>query len=371
MVILPVIVIIVIGVTFGGEYRVSIGYVQLGTGPLADRVGTALAGSDGLDVERYGSVDELERAVRRQLVAAGLVVPDGFDTAVAGGRQGDIGIVLLPTSEVAFTGRTAVEGVLAAVGARLGAARFVTETVGGSFAANLALADRLAGPAATVTVEDVDARGAASLSRFSLIAPQELVLFVFINSLATAGLIVRARRAGVLRRALSTPTSAGSILGGLGAGWLALALFQSAVIVVVGSLLFGVSWGDPPAAVLLVLAFALVGCGAGLLVGALGRDEDRVGTVTPIIGLVLGALGGCMAPLEVFPPAMLAIAHLTPHYWAVIAWQELVFDGGGVADIAPSLAVLLAFAAVFLAIATPILRRDLTMSSGLRIPSGR
>jgi len=126
----------------------------------------------------------------------------------------------------------------------------------------------------------------------------------------------------------------------------------------IGSLVFGVSWGAPLPALLLVVTFALVGCGAGLLVGALGRDEDRVSAVTPIVGIVLGALGGCMVPLEVFPSSMRAVAHLTPHYWAIRSWQELVFDGAGVGTIAPALGVLAALAIALSGAAAILLHRD-------------
>jgi ABC-2 type transport system permease protein len=127
---------------------------------------------------------------------------------------------------------------------------------------------------------------------------------------------------------------------------------------VVGALVFGVSWGSPLPATLLVVDFALVGCGAGLLVGALGRDEDRVSALTPIVGIVLGALGGCMVPLEVFPSSMRAIAHLTPHYWAIRSWQELVFDGAGVRAIAAALGVLAALAVLLTAASAILLHRD-------------
>ena len=43
-----------------------------------------------------------------------------------------------------------------------------------------------------------------------------------------------------------------------------------------------------------------------------------------------GALGRCVVPLEIFPPGMQVVAHAVPHYWAVAAWLELVFDGAGV-----------------------------------------
>jgi ABC-2 type transport system permease protein len=126
----------------------------------------------------------------------------------------------------------------------------------------------------------------------------------------------------------------------------------------VGALVFGVSWGALLPATLLVVDFALFGCGAGLLVGALGRGEDRVSALTPIPGIVLGALGDCMVPLEVFPASMRAVAHVTPHYWAIRSWQELVFDGAGLGAVAPALGVLFVLATILTAAAAILLHRD-------------
>jgi ABC-2 type transport system permease protein len=152
------------------------------------------------------------------------------------------------------------------------------------------------------------------------------------------------------------------LTAGVAAGWFALAVLQSLIIVVVGALVFGVDWGDPLAATALVAVYAAVGAGVGLLTGAVGRDADRVGAIAPVIGIVLGALGGCMIPLEIFPPTMRAIAHAVPQYWAVTAWQRLIFDGAGIAGIAAPIAVLALFAIVFLGLAGLVLWRDLVQA---------
>jgi ABC-2 type transport system permease protein len=249
-----------------------------------------------------------------------------------------------------------VQGIVDRAGAPIAAAQAQPRV---AFDEALALATAQAGTGVTVAVRDVGEARTRELSRFSLTAPQNLVLFVFINAMTSAVLIVAARRQGTLRRALAAPVPMTVVLLGLGLSWLVLALAQSLLIVGVGALAFGVGWGDPVAAALLILAFALVGCGAGLLVGAIGRDEDRVGALTPVIGIVLGALGGCMVPLEVFPPGMLAVAHAVPHYWAITGWQKLVFDGEGAAAIAPSVLVLTGAAAVTIVAAAALLRRRL------------
>jgi ABC-2 type transport system permease protein len=212
-----------------------------------------------------------------------------------------------------------------------------------------------------VVTEDVGTP-ARELSRFSLTAPQNLVLFTFINSIASAAFLVQTRRSGVLRRALSSPVPLAVQLAGLALGWFAFALVQSLAILAIGAVVFGVDWGDPVAAAVLLLAFAAVACGAGLLVGAIGNDPDRVGSISPFVGIVLGALGGCMVPLEVFPPAMSTIARFTPHYWALTSWQRLVFDGEGLGAVLPGVGVLLGVAAALLGLATVLTRRRLVQA---------
>ena len=214
-------------------------------------------------------------------------------------------------------------------------------------------------PPVGVTVEDAGDGREGTLSAFSLTAPQNLVLFVFINAMAGGASLVRMRRMGVLRRVLAGPIGAGDIVIGVTAAWFTVSLLQSVLILTVGAVVFGVSWGDPVAAGLLVVAFSAVGAGAGLLVGSLGGDEDRVSAISPPAGIVLGALGGCMVPLEVFPTGMLTVAKATPHYWAMTAWDHLVFDGDGLSAIAGPLLVLAAFAATFMLLAARALRRNL------------
>ncbi len=94
------------------------------------------------------------------------------------------------------------------------------------------------------------------------------------------------------------------------------------------------------------------------MVGSIGGNEDRVSAISPPVGIVLGALGGCMVPLEVFPDSMLSVAKVVPHYWAMTAWQRLVFDGDGLEAIAGPLLVLIGFASVFMVTASRALHRS-------------
>ena len=157
----------------------------------------------------------------------------------------------------------------------------------------------------------------------------------------------------------TAPIRARTIIVGETLTYVAIALFQALMIVLVGAVAFGVSWGNPLAAAVLIALWALVGAGAGMLAGTLFRTPEQATAIGPATGIALGMLGGCMWPLAIVSPVMRSVGHITPHAWAVDAWTALLSRGGTVATIAPQLGVLAAFAAGLLVLATARLRRVL------------
>ena len=139
-------------------------------------------------------------------------------------------------------------------------------------------------------------------------------------------------------------------------------MVQGGLIVVGTALLFGVAWGNPLTTLAVIVLFAVVGTGAAMLLGSVASNASQAGGLGVFLGLVLGALGGCMVPIELFPPTMEAIAHLTPHAWALGALTGSL-EGATPVDVAGDLAVLTAYAATVLAVAVVMFRRTLTRAS--------
>ena len=152
---------------------------------------------------------------------------------------------------------------------------------------------------------------------FSLGAQSQLVLFMFLTSMTAATQLILTRQLGVSTRMFSTPTSAAMILLGETLGRFVVAMVQGVFIVLLSAVVFGVDWGDPLAATVLVVSFALVGTGVAMLIGSFANNADQAGTFGVFAGMMLGFLGGAMVPIEVFGEPMRTIAHLTPHAWAI------------------------------------------------------
>jgi ABC-2 type transport system permease protein len=256
---------------------------------------------------------------------------------------------------------TAVRSVVASEGGEVQAARFAAARSGASVASALARAAALAPRVAQVAVQPAVADAGRNVlpEGFSYSAPTQLVLFVFINALAAGAAIIETRRLGMFERMSAAPVRAGTIIAGTALTYASLTLVQSALIVLVGAVAFGVAWGNPLAAGALVVTWALVGTGAGMLSGTVFRTAEQATAVGAVSGIGLGMLGGCMWPLSIVSSTMRVVGHLTPQAWAVDAWTGLVARGGNLASIAGQLAILAAFAVGFVVLASVRLRREL------------
>jgi ABC-2 type transport system permease protein len=358
--VLPLLIILLLGAAFGGgDARVG---VVAPESRRARELVAALDAQPSLDVRRYDDAGRLEDAVEHGRVAAGVLVPAVYDRTLRTGGTARIRFFARPDS-VAQDLRSTVDAAVARQAGVLRAARFlVARGEEASFAAALRRAEQVQTVVPPVAVRVTEPSGdpyPPARGTFDSGASTQLLLFVFLTSLNAAIWMIEARRLGVTRRMLATPTSARTVVAGELLGRLGIALTQAAIIVGGSAIVFGVDWGDPAAAAAVIFAFCLVGCGAGLLLGTLARNDKQAGAVALLLGLGLAALGGSMVPLEVFPPAMRTLAHVTPHAWGNDAFTELVRHRGGPADVLPQLAVLLTFAAVLLGSATWLLRRSL------------
>ncbi|HEY9409416.1 MAG TPA: ABC transporter permease [Jiangellaceae bacterium] len=358
-VLFPLLMIAVLGLAFGGGSEPRLGVVRPATGALSGDLVAALEDADGIDVRHFDTRAEAVAAVEEGALEAAMVIPKTYDTRLASG--GDTTLQYLSRSD-----RSAqqigmiVRAVVDDEAGRLRVARTLQGELGGGFEPNLVRGDEFADQVADVAVSTSTVGSAPlpeDLGRFDLGASSQLLLFIFVTSMTSAASLIETRRLGVARRMFATPTRAATIVAGEALGRVAIAVVQGLVIMLGAAVLFGVSWGDPAAAALLMLAFATVAGGAGMVLGSLATNVQQSTAVGLLAGLGISALGGSMMPLEFFSPTMLAVAHLTPHAWAADGFASLVRRDGSVLDVLPQLGVLAAFAAALFVLGSWALRR--------------
>jgi ABC-2 type transport system permease protein len=160
------------------------------------------------------------------------------------------------------------------------------------------------------------------------------------------------RQKGLWKRLRSAPVSRATLLAGKAASGTLISLltlwvsFAFAMIVfrvrIEGSLLgfAGISIG-----------VAMMAASFGLLVAALGNTPASARGVTTFAILIMVMLGGAWVPAFVFPQWLQQFTMIVPVRWAVDGFDAMTWRGIGLSGALVPIAVLLAFAASFMAIA--------------------
>ncbi|WP_030450108.1 ABC transporter permease [Herbidospora cretacea] len=349
IVVMPFVSIVFVGMALGGgaaAQRLPVGVVAQDADPVAAAVLAELRAHPDLEITTVGGEEELRAGVRGGALAAGVVIPPGSTT---------FELVMTQSSGSGMAARSAVDASVGRVAGVIEATR--AATAAGATPAQAAELVRRA-QAASAEVEVVNSDTASATPRgFAYTAPANLLLFTFINSMAVAAALVESRRIGMLPRAFTAPVRRGAVLFGEALSRFAVAAAQAVLIMVVSSLLFGVSWGEPFGVAAVVGVFALVATGAAILMGSLVRSSAQPSAIGPPLGIVLGMLGGCLWPAEAAGQTLDAIGHLFPHAWGMDALLTLSRPGTGLGDVLLEVAVLGLMAAVLLSLSLVLFSR--------------
>ncbi|MCI0550530.1 MAG: ABC transporter permease [Anaerolineae bacterium] len=175
----------------------------------------------------------------------------------------------------------------------------------------------------------------------------QLITWVFIPLFGISALFAYERQGGTLRRVLTTPTSKATFLLGTISGQVAMALIQMTLLVVFAVFAFKLNWGNPLGVFLILACSALAAAAIGTAMGTFIKSEGQATGLSVMAGMMLGMLGGCWFPLELFPPVMQTIAQIFPTTWAMQGLLDLLLRGAGVLEILPEAGVLTVFAGIF------------------------
>jgi ABC-2 type transport system permease protein len=171
-------------------------------------------------------------------------------------------------------------------------------------------------------------------------------IFWIVNLLAVS--VLREKREGTFRRLLVAPMSRMVILIGKWLPYYLINMVQIVIMLGVSSLLFKMSLGHSATGLLIVsLTSAATATGLGVLVAAMARTEAQTTGLTVLLLLTLSVLGGCFIPRFIMPEWLRTVGLVTPHAWALDAYQDLLVRGYNFWEVLPKVGVLAAFAVVF------------------------
>jgi ABC-type multidrug transport system permease subunit len=343
---MPVVFFYFIGTVSGGFSSVGGGGTPLAlqapaNGGIVVEQLVARLTEQGYAVARPATREELERYDRRLIVPEVTGYPTVSDSVLAGNqlrvtfeRRGDD---LAATLDEVRLNRAIFTVV----------ADLAVATANGQEVAPAAFAAIAATPRrVTLAVRAAGERREGAPSGFAQAVPGSMVMFTMIILLTSGAItLVVEREQGLLRRLASAPLSRASVVLGKWVARLALALVQLAFAMLVGSLLFGVDWGQSVPMVFAVLVgWAGLNASLALLLGSVARTIGQTIGIGVLTSLVLAALGGCWWPIEITPPWMQTLALALPSGWTMDALHQLVNFGYAPVTAAPHLVVLVAAA---------------------------
>jgi ABC-2 type transport system permease protein len=178
----------------------------------------------------------------------------------------------------------------------------------------------------------------------------QFLLFALSNSAAA---IYMEKELGLYQRLLSAPVTRAQIVWSKFIYGVLLGVIQLVLLFFGGSVLYGIDVIHHLGPLLLVCALAAATCTAfGLLIAAImPTAEASRGTATLLI-LLMSAVGGAWFPVSFMPAFIQRVSALTPVYWSIRGFEQVLWSHDSVAQLLPTLGILAGIAAAVMAFAS-------------------
>ena len=284
---------------------------------------------------------EARDAVKAGRTSVGIFLPAGFgDSAgkalIGGGAKPDVDLIYDPSrgTELALVRGVMTQHILGAV----------SRAIFGD-AARVTLPYQVHEEAMTAGPNVAYNGYAHSFGGFGI----QFLLFAMAN-LGVEMLIERQR--GLWKRLRSAPVSRFTLLAGKALSGAIISCLILAVCFLFAIVAFKVRiQGSVVGFVGVGIACSIMASTFGLLVAALGNSPATARGVTTLAVLMMVMLGGAWVPTFIFPAWLQQFTLLVPVRWAVDGFDAMTWRGVGLSGALAPIGVLLAFAALFAAVA--------------------
>ncbi len=337
LLLVPIVVIVVVAETQGGNGVKTILFpiVNEDQGPVASALSKVF--------RKYLDVREVDRQTAHRLVAienqaaAALILPRGLSKRYLSEKPSTVELL---TDPARWRELEAIKVIL------LLADR---ETA--------SLADPLSQELITIQERNITGQR-LSFSSLEQNIPGFSLMFVLLTLVFTVPLGLREEEVwGTSARLSVAPVSQAAIAGGKLAARLSVGVAQLLILLLFGHLVFGLSLGHSPAALVLVAAsvvFAMA-CFA-LVVAALTRTREQIIPVGLSVVFLLAAVGGLWWPFYDQPKWMQFIGQGAMTTWAIFAIQDVILRDESAIELLPKVLFLFAYGIVSFAIGLSLFR---------------
>jgi ABC-2 type transport system permease protein len=308
-----------------------------------------------MDFSNATDLDALKESVQKGEIQGGIVIPSNFTQSILSGEQGTL-IIVTDNSNPQIS--AAMQSALTAVFQQMGTllAQQNVMSLDPTINANNALA--------IVQPYNIAVEGVVSghSSYFDFIAPGIMAMTVMMSVMTgLPAAISQEKEVGTLDGMMVAPINRLSIIIGKTLAQTARGLLQGVLILVLASILFGVSIQG---SILLVFGLLLLGVfsfvGLGVVLTSFARDQETAMMVMMTLMFPMMFLSGVFFPVQQMPWYMQDISKALPLTYAADALRKVMVLGAGIPEIATELTVLIAFGVIMIAIAVPVFKRAMT-----------
>jgi ABC-2 type transport system permease protein len=308
-----------------------------------------------LDISNASDLDALKESVQTGVIQGGIVIPSNFTQSIVTGQQGTLIIVTDNSNpQMSATMQSALTAVFQQMGTMLAQQNVI------------ALNPVINATTALAIVEpyEIKVEGVVSghSSYFDFIAPGIMAMTVMMSVMTgLPAAISQEKEVGTLDGMMVAPINRLSIIVGKTLAQTARGLLQGVLILILASVLFGVSIQGN---ILLVFGLLLLGVfsfvGLGVVLTSFAKDQETAMMVMMTLMFPMMFLSGVFFPVQQMPWFMQSISKVLPLTYAADALRKVMVLGAGIPQIASELAVLIAFGVVMIAIAVPVFKRAMT-----------
>lgn len=347
MVMMPIIYLLILGKSMGGDlHHLPVAMVVQDEGAAASGVRRqvmTLAATKQLFVVREepdvrGAIDRLREGEYRAVI----IVPPRFSDQVTRGEKAELGLVVDNTDA---TSANSIEGEMRRAMADLKIDGRVAATNPGG-----------------IVVERVDVYGYKNYMQY--LVPGVIALALFFVAMVAGGIILVDDRArGIHEGYFVTPLTSMDLVAGLTLSATTLALLMGSVVTVSAILIAQLPLiGGLRTFLLVEFTILLLGLGLVLMMFTLMARVSNPMTPRALFG-ILNVItffpSGALYPTESYPGWLQAISLVNPMRYAVHALRNLLLKGVGPGAVLPDFIILICFAGSMLVLASLLFKRTL------------
>ena len=386
MLLIPIGLTLIVGLVFGRHGAVELSHIRVllvdnDKGVAANFLKQGMKQGKLAELIDIAEVDpdEGRSLMDKGKVSALIEIPAGFTTGILDGKPVELALVKNPretflpliVEEITTTMAVLLEGTIRVFEKPIGEARGMLTAGRWPRAVELAkllaeaqprialvkgyLGDTLVSLRSEV-VSEPDAKDDGSFNFFSFIMPGSILIGLLFISEITMRDVLRERAAGTLSRIFAGPVEGADVIAGKVLSSFAITLVACLLLIVIGRLAFGISWGSPPKILVFILGSVFMCTGIMAFLYGFIRSERAADAVLPVIIIVICVFGGAMFPYEIMAPAMQKAAMFSPAFWVIDGLKRISIEKAGWSGIASHLAIVYAIGLITSAAGSVALR---------------